>query len=71
MLNRLSHILPLRLDVRDPDFPAQCIALTNQMRSEMRELVAATQHEIATSRTLMAQIDRVLAGKTGGPAVRS
>jgi hypothetical protein len=41
MLDRPSHTPPLRLDVRDPDFPAQCIALTNQMRSEMRELVAS------------------------------
>jgi hypothetical protein len=61
MKNRPSHILPLLLDVRDPDFPTQCMGMTDQMRSEMTELIAGTKNEIATSRTLMAEIDRLLA----------
>jgi hypothetical protein len=61
MLERPSHNLPSQLDIRDPDFANQCVALLDQMRCEMYELVAVTNNGIVTSRILLAEIDRVLA----------
>jgi hypothetical protein len=54
----MSHLLPSELDIRDPNFPAKCMAMTGQMRSEMNELVARTKATIAETRTLMTEIDR-------------
>ena len=63
MLTRPSYILPSQLDICDPDFPAQCQRWTAQMRSEMQETITVTKQTLAESRTLMAEIDRVLARK--------
>jgi hypothetical protein len=55
-----SPILPLHLDVLDPNFPSQCLALTDRMRLEMHDLVARMATEIVTSRILLAKIDCLL-----------
>lgn len=57
----LSHLLPSKLDIRDPAFPARCMAMTDQMRVEMGELIVLTRKHIDESRVLMAQADRLLA----------
>jgi len=57
----LSHLLPSKLDIRDPTFPARCRAMADQMRVEMGELVVLTRKHIDESRALMAQADRLLA----------
>jgi hypothetical protein len=58
-----THLLPCELDTRDPNFPAKCMAMTDQMRFEMGELVALARKNIDESRGLMAQVDRQLAAK--------
>jgi hypothetical protein len=56
-----AHILAL--DIRDPTFPAQCIAWTTQMRSEITETIALTRKTLANSRSLLKEADRALAGR--------
>jgi hypothetical protein len=55
------YIFLSELDIGDPNFPAKCMAWTAQTRSEIDELVILAKGTIATSRTLLAEIDRVLA----------
>jgi hypothetical protein len=57
----ISHLFPSELDIRDHSFPSRCMAMTDQMRSEMNELVALTKATLAESRTLMTEIDCMLA----------
>ena len=59
MLSRPTHILSPS-DISDPDFPAQCIAWTAQIRSEMQETIAATRRTIDESKLLIQEADRVL-----------
>jgi NAD+--asparagine ADP-ribosyltransferase len=59
MLTRPARILPSERDIRDS---AQCAAWTNQMKSEMAELIGRTKATIARSRALMKELDRLLAG---------
>lgn len=62
MVARPIHISsPSELDIADHNFPAKCVVWTDQMRFEMDELLVLTKHTIAESRTLIAEIDRVLA----------
>lgn len=61
MATRPAYILACEVDVRDPRFPAQCMAWTNQMRSEIQEIIALTNGTIATSKALIKQADRLLA----------
>jgi hypothetical protein len=58
MLARPARMLPSERDIRDP---AQCAAWTNQMTSEMAELVGRTKVTIARSRDLLKELDRLLA----------
>jgi hypothetical protein len=57
-----SHSCPvlLELNVRDPKFPAKCMALTERMRSEMDETVAQSKTTIAETRILIAEANRLL-----------
>jgi hypothetical protein len=62
MVARPIHISsPSEFDITDRNFPAKCIAWTDQIRYELDDLLALTKQTIAESRTLMAQIDRMLA----------
>jgi hypothetical protein len=56
-----EHIDLLELDVRDPKFPARCLALTAQMRCDMQASVERTIVVLAESKALMAEIDHMLA----------
>ena len=51
----------LALDTRDPDFPRQAQAWAGEVQGEIAQLVAQTKSTIAESRTLVAEIDRILA----------
>ena len=61
MIAHPAHILPSLLDTSDPNFPAQCAAWTDQMRSEIKEAVALTRKTITSSKLLMDEADRLLA----------
>jgi|GraSoiStandDraft_5_1057265.scaffolds.fasta_scaffold124391_2 hypothetical protein len=62
MVARPIHISsPSELDIADHNFPAKCIAWTDQIRFELDDLLVLTKQTIAESRTLMAEIDRMLA----------
>jgi hypothetical protein len=61
MTVRLPYIFLSELDIGDPNFPAKCMAWRAQTRSEIDELVIRSKDTITTSRTLLAEIDRVLA----------
>jgi len=59
MLSRPFHISSPP-DVRAPDFLAQYAAWKNQMCLEMDTMVAGTRKNIAESKALMAEVDRLL-----------
>ena len=61
MMTRPPYIMASELDIRDPKFPAQCLAWTGQMRSEMNDLVMMTERTIATSKAVIKKTDRLLA----------
>jgi hypothetical protein len=67
MLNRPDYIPRWLLDPRDPDFVRQGFAWSDQMRSEMDDLVITTRKQIATTRILLAETDRLLCAKIGRP----
>jgi hypothetical protein len=58
-----SQHLPSEFDPKDPAFPRQCLAWASGAKSEIMELVLGTEDEIAASRVLMAEADRILARK--------
>jgi hypothetical protein len=58
-----THLLFTDLDASEPDFPARCLAMTDQMLSEMNATIALTKVTIAESRVVMAKADRILAWK--------
>lgn len=53
--------LPFDLDVRDPNFALIYNVWAFQTLCDIQELVAGAKREIATSRALMAGVDRLLA----------
>lgn len=55
------HSIPLDLDIRDPNFPIRSFLWADGARREMKEVIANTKREIATSQALLEKIDRVLA----------
>lgn len=59
------HALPLELDAGDPNFSSRMCLWAFSAACEMKELVVATQKTITTSRALLAEADRVLAGNEG------
>ena len=61
----VDHHLPFILDAKDPDFPRQCLAWAFEAKSEIMELIAKANGDIAISRALMAEADRILARKWG------
>ena len=65
MTVRPSYIFLSELDISDPNFPAKCMAWTVQTRSEVDELVALGRASIATSKTLLAETDRLLTRRYG------
>jgi len=58
-----SHHLLLELDAKDPDFPRQVLAWAFEAKSEIMELIAKATGDIAISRALMTEADRILARK--------
>ena len=50
-----------QLDIRHPDFAHQCLVWASQTHLEIQELVATAKKEIANSRELMAEADRIIA----------
>ncbi len=59
-----SH-LPFKLDSRDPLFPRKGLAWAAQTQLEISGTVASTNETIASSRELMARVDRILANGRG------
>ena len=57
----VTHRSPLEFDVRDPDFARLCRAWSMETRSEIADLVASTEKELAISRAMMSRVDRILA----------
>lgn len=55
------HRTPLEFDVYDPDFPRKCRTWSMETQSEIVELIARTENELAISRAIMTQVDRILA----------
>ena len=55
--------LPYELDSRDPNFAREMLVWSEQTRRDIREVLAGTRRTIATSRSLIAQADRILARK--------
>jgi hypothetical protein len=58
-----SHHLPLALDPKDPEFPRQCLTWAFEAKCEIMELIAKANGDIAISRVLMAEADRILGRK--------
>ena len=58
-----NHQLLTDLDARSPDFARHMLCWSFQTRCEIGELVALTKQTIVTSRTLMAEADRILTRK--------
>lgn len=56
-----SHLLPLELDLHDPEFPRKAVAMRLQIQREFQETLIATKKTIADSRELLAEADRILA----------
>jgi hypothetical protein len=56
-----NHLFPDQLDVRDPDFPRQCLSMARQICIDFAETVTATKKTIADAREVMAETDRILA----------
>ena len=59
------HRTPLDFDVRDPEFPHQCRTWSMETRSEIADLIARTEKELAISRAMMTTVDRILATRSG------
>jgi hypothetical protein len=57
-----QHLLS-ELDPKDPVFPGQGLAWAFQAKCEIMDLVLGSEDEIAASRALMAEADRILARK--------
>ena len=55
------HRTPLEFDVRDPNFPRQCVQWSRDTQSEIATTIALTEKELAVSRAIMSQVDRILA----------
>lgn len=53
--------LPFERDARDPNFARDALVWAAQTQQDIRELVTATRHTIATTRALMAEADRLIA----------
>jgi hypothetical protein len=51
MVTHPRHILPLQLDVRDPNFAEKSTVWRARMRAEIVELVTLTKKQIAESKS--------------------
>ncbi len=57
----MAALAERELDIADRNFPTKYVAWTDQIRFEMDGLLALTKQTISESRTLMAEIDLMLA----------
>jgi hypothetical protein len=60
---RVGSHLPFELDARDPDFFREIQLWSSQTQGDLQELLAATQQTIATTKALIAEVDRMIALK--------
>ena len=63
MADHHSQHLPSEFDPKDLAFPRQCLAWASEAKSDIMDLVLGSEDEIAASRALMAEADRILARK--------
>jgi hypothetical protein len=60
-MTMVVHRTPLDFDVRDPEFARHCRTWSMETRSEIADLIARTEKELAISRAIMSRVDRMLA----------
>ena len=54
------HTKPRDLNAHDPDFHERLLAWASQAQCEMRELILITKETIATTKAIIADVDRML-----------
>jgi hypothetical protein len=59
--HQARYLLPSELDAKEPDFHRRSLQWALEAKCEIMELIAGTENEIARSRALMANADRILA----------
>lgn len=53
------HLFPADLDARSPDFHQRWDSWALQMQHDTTDIIVATKKTIASSRTLLADLDRI------------